>query len=611
MLSDVKRKGCMQRFGASGGRKPHGASMADRKVKDPKNVFKKLYSYVDKKRGLLIIVFILVLASSVFQLLGPLLIGITIDDYILQSDLAGLAIMLVWMAGLYVAASVATFLQGRIMVGISQSTVSRIRKDAFEKIQRLPVNYFDTKPRGDLMSRFTNDVENISNTLNQSVIQMFSGFIMLVGTLGMMLYLSPLLTAMVLAVVPVMILATLKIARRTRKLFSKQQKNLGNLNGFAEETISGQKVVKVFCRERENIKRFKRMNRDLRNVSVKAQIYSGVIFPLMNAINNIGFAIVAGAGGYLALRDIITIGVIASFISYSRQFARPINELAYQFNMIQTALAGAERIFEIMDEKPEPKDDADSKVLSKVSGDVALKNVDFSYKKGTPVLKDVTLNVKSGQTIAIVGPTGAGKTTIVNLMTRFYDVDSGDILIDGENIRNIERKSLRSTIGIVLQDTYLFSESVRENIRYGKLDATDEEIINASKLANAHHFIKRLPDGYDTVLQGEGANLSQGQRQLLSIARVILANPSILILDEATSSVDTRTELHIQKAMLNLMKGRTSFVIAHRLSTIRDADKIVVLNDGRIIEEGNHDELIAKKDFYYNLYNSQFRVKVS
>lgn len=457
------------------------------------------------------------------------------------------------------------------------------------------------------MSRLTNDIDNISNTLNSSSTQIISSIISITGTVIMMLYLSPILTFINMLIIPVMLFITGKIAKRSRKYFLNQQAALGKLNGMIEESISGQRVIKVFTREEKQIEEFNKSNEELKNIGIKALILSGFIPPLMNLLNNINFAFIAGVGGWLAVREIITIGVIASFINYSKQFTRPINELANQINMFQTAIAGAERVFEIMDESPEKEDEKDAIRLSNISGKVDFENVTFSYDKKTPVLKNINLHINPGETIALVGPTGAGKTTIINLLTRFYDIDEGLIKIDGTDIRKINRKSLRSSLGIVLQDAYLFSESVRENIRYGRLDASDEEVEEAAKLANAHKFIKRLPQGYDTVLSEEASNLSQGQRQLITIARAILANPSILILDEATSSVDTRTELHIQEAMLNLMKGRTSFVIAHRLSTIRDADQIVVINDGKIIEKGKHDELLKQRGFYYNLYMTQFK----
>jgi ATP-binding cassette subfamily B protein len=410
---------------------------------------------------------------------------------------------------------------------------------------------------------------------------------------------------------PLILVITKLIAKYTREKFREQQINLGNLNGMIEETLTAQRIVKVYCKEEETIKDFKKINERLREASVKAQIFSGFMGPSSNLINNLSFAIIAGIGGYMAVKGLVTVGLISAFLNYSKQFGRPINQIANLYNTIQSAIAGAERVFETMDEKPDFIDKKDAIDLKEVKGNVVFKNVDFAYNKGVKVLKNANFTAKQGETIALVGPTGAGKTTIINLLTRFYEINSGEILIDQVNIKDVKKDSLRSKLGIVLQDTYLFSESVRENIRYGRLNATDEEVEKAAKLANAHHFITLLPEGYNTKLSEEGSNLSQGQRQLLAIARAILADPSILILDEATSSVDTRTEVQIQKAMLNLMKDRTSFVIAHRLSTIKEADMILVINNGEIIEKGTHESLLDNKGFYYNLYNSQFRKNAS
>lgn len=576
------------------------------KPRDAKNTLKRLWWYLSEHKIRLFLVLFLVAITSVLTLVGPYLIGKAIDNYIIPRDFNGLFRLLILMAAIYVLMSLFTWLQSRTMINVAQLTIRNMRKDAFDKLQILPVSFFDARPRGDIMSRLTNDIDLINNALSSSLTQIFSSIITLIGTVILMLWLSPLLTGVSMITVPIMLITTNIVTRHTRRYFSEQQRVLGMLNGFAEENISGQKVVKAFVREAKEIERFEVTNQELKNVGIKAQIYSGIMGPLMNVLNNIGFAIVALSGGWLAVKQIITIGTIAAFINYTRQFTRPLNELANQINTIQSAIASAERLFEIMDEPPEPPDPPDAIELKSVKGDVEFRNVSFSYKSDEAVLKNISFHAHPGQTIALVGPTGVGKTSIINLLARFYDPDSGDIFIDGYNIQKITRKSLRSSLGIVLQDTYLFSESVKDNIRYGRLDATDEEVKTAARLANAEQFILNLPQGYDTILSEDGGDLSQGQRQLLAIARAILADPAILILDEATSSVDTRTEQHIQEAMYKLMKGRTSFVIAHRLSTIRKADMILVIDDGEIIERGNHVQLLKQKGFYYNLYMSQF-----
>ncbi|MTI53482.1 ABC transporter ATP-binding protein [Geosporobacter ferrireducens] len=581
------------------------------KAKDVKATLCRLWYYLGRQKSTLLTVFTFVLIGALLNLLGPYLIGVAIDRYIIPGDFEGLQYIALVMIAIYGLNVVSTWLQNYWMIGMAQNTVLHMRKDLFNKLQTLPLSFFDNKPHGELMSRLTNDIENISNTLNTSTTQIFSSIITIVGTFLFMLWLSPALTLLSIIVIPLMAACTKLIAKRTRNYFSEQQKHLGELNGLIEETISGQRVVKVFSREKKVIEKFDAYNLQLREAGMRAQIFSGLIPPLMNVLNNLSLAIVAGAGGWLAVEGVITVGIIASFISYAKQFTRPLNELANQFNMIQSAIAGAERVFEIMDEKPETIDSPNAVKLDNIAGEVDFDQVSFGYKEEVPVLKGIDLHVKPGQAIALVGPTGAGKTTIINLLMRFYDVSQGQIRIDGQEIKTIKRNDLRTSLGIVLQDTYLFSESVKENIRYGRLDATDEEIEAAARLANADGFIRRLSQGYDTVLSEDGGNLSQGQRQLLAIARAILADPAILILDEATSSVDTRTEVQIQQAMLNLMKGRTSFVIAHRLSTIRDADKIVVIDRGEIREQGTHEELLQKKGFYHQLYMSQFHRQVS
>ncbi|MGQ9631513.1 MAG: ABC transporter ATP-binding protein [bacterium] len=578
-----------------------------KRAKDVRGTLRRLWGYMKKQRMGLLGVAVFVGATTGLELLGPYLLGVAIDDYILAVDLPGLARIALLIASVYAMTSLTTWLQIYVMVGVSQRIVRDIRKDLFTKLMTLSLRFFDGQPHGELMSRLTNDIENISNVLAQSVTEFISSALTMAGVTVVMLLLNFRLALVSLTTIPFMVLLTNWVSTRTRKGFREQQKNLGILNGVIEETITGERVVKAFGRERDAIEGFERANQKLRAAATTAQTFALVLGPLMNFVNNASFAIVAGFGGWMAFRGTATVGTIAAFINYSRRLGRPLNQIANLYNTIQSALAGAERVFEILDEVPEVADASDAQPMGKIQGHVKFSDVCFGYERDVPVLKNVSLEAKPGQTIALVGPTGAGKTTIVNLLTRFYDIDSGSISIDGLDIRDVQKSSLRRQLGIVLQDTFLFSESVMENIRYGRLDATDEEVIAAAKLANADRFIRRLPQGYDTVLSEEGSNLSQGQRQLIAIARAILADPGILVLDEATSSVDTRTEAHIQEAMLRLMKGRTSFVIAHRLSTIRNADKILVINNGEIVERGTHEELLKRKGFYYKLYMSQFK----
>ena len=575
--------------------------------KDTRGVLRRIWGYLGHQRGALALTALLVAVSSGLGLIGPYLMGRAIDDYILRGDLAGLVRIAVLMLGAYAGSSLATWLQTYVMVGVAQLAVRDIRADLFASLQTLSLRYFDQHTHGELMSRVTNDVENINNVLAESVTQLISSVLSVVGVAVMMFAINARLAAVSLLTIPMMMLLSRFIAKRTRRGFREQQETLGELNGIIEETVTGQRVVKAYVREAAVIEQFDGANARLRHVSTRAQIFAGVIGPLTNLVNNIAFAIVAGAGGWMAVRGMATVGTIASFVSYARQFARPLNQIAALYNSIQSAIAGAERVFQVIDEVPEITDAPDAVPLEVVKGDVVFEDVTFGYEEGVPVLKDVSLHAAPGETIALVGPTGAGKTTIVNLLTRFYDIDSGSIGVDGTDVRWLVRDDLRRALGIVLQDTFLFSDTVMENIRYGRLDATDEEVIAAARLANADHFVHRLPQGYQTPLSERASNLSQGQRQLLAIARAVLADPGILILDEATSSVDTRTERHIQEAMLRLMAGRTSFVIAHRLSTIREADRILVINDGEIIERGTHDELLARGGFYHHLYVSQFR----
>lgn len=583
---------------------------APKKKEKPKNfagTIKRIWSYLAESKWKLSLVLIMVVISSAMALLGPFLVGRAIDWYIIARDNSGLLYFLIGLAAVYVLHSVSVLLQNFWMIGIAQKTVYGMRVQLFRHLHRLPIPYFDKRQHGEIMSRVTNDIENVSNTLNSSVIQIFTSLLTLLGTVSVMVWLSPLLTLITFLVVPLMIYGLRWITRRTGVLFKAVQANLGDLNGYIEETMSGQRIVKTFSQEKRVIAEFREKNLNLKQASFWAQTFSGFIPKLMNGLNNLNFAIVAGIGGLLALHDMISIGVIVIFAEYTRQFTRPLSDLANQFNTLLSAIAGAERVFQVLDEEEERKDEKHAGELEQVKGEVKFSNVTFSYEKEADTITNVSFHAKPGEMIAFVGPTGAGKTTLINLLSRFYDADEGTIYIDGHDISQIKRESLRSHMAFVLQDTFLFRGTVRENIRYGRLDATDEEVEQAAMMANAHSFIMKLPEQYDTVLDHNGGGISQGQRQLLSIARAILADPSILILDEATSSIDTVTELKIQEALQRLMKGRTSFVIAHRLNTIRNADKIVVLKDGKIIEQGSHNELLEQKGFYSELYENQIK----
>lgn len=581
-------------------------------AQDRRGTVLRIWGYLRQQRSAVITVVILVVLNTILSVLGPYLLTKAIDEYIIPGDLPGLARIGGLMVGVYVLNSLFTWQQTYIMAGAAQRTVRDLRNDLFDNLQTLSLRFFDQHPHGDLMSRLTNDVENVNTVLAESATQLVSGILSLVGVAAMMLWLNLRLGLLTLTVLPLMVFLLMRwVAPRTRSGFRDQQAALGKLNGLIEETVTGQRVVKAYHREQTVLAEFEVSNGEVRRAATRAQILAGFMGPLFNFVNNIGLALVAGVGGWMALQGLATIGSIAGFINYSRQFSRPLNEIANLYNSIQSAIAGAERVFAIIDEKPDLVDAPDAKPLPAIQGDVVFQDVSFGYTKATPVLKHVTLHAKPGQIIALVGPTGAGKTTIVNLLTRFYDITSGSITIDGHDLRTLQQDDLRRQLGIVLQDTFLFSGTVMDNIRYGRAqgapEASEAEVIAAAKLANADQFIHRLPHGYETHLSERASNLSQGQRQLLAIARAILANPRILILDEATSSVDTRTEYHIQEAMRRLMAGRTSFVIAHRLSTIRDADQILVINHGEVIEQGDHNELLAQGGFYYNLYHSQFR----
>ncbi|MBN1313477.1 MAG: ABC transporter ATP-binding protein [Anaerolineae bacterium] len=577
------------------------------KAKNRRGTFLRLWDYLGRQGWTLVLVVLLVAVSSGLNLLGPYLMGRAIDEFIAQNNIPGLAPLVLAMIGIYLMSSAVAYGHAYLMAAVAQRTVRDIRSDLFARLQFLPLRYFDRHTHGELMSRLANDVENVSNVLNEGVTQLISGVLSIIGVGTAMFLINVRLALVSLVTLPLMVAISQWVARRTRRGFREQQEQLGELNGLIEETITGQRVVKAYGREQALIAQFDEKNAGLRKASTRAQIFAGVLGPLSNFVGNVGFAVVAGAGGWMAVKGLATVGTIASFVSYARQFTMPLNQIANLYNAIQSALAGAERVFEVIDEPAEIIDDPDALPLENIEGKVVFDKVCFGYEEDVPVLKNVSLHAKRGDTLALVGPTGAGKTTIVNLLTRFYDIDGGSITLDGTDIRHIRKDDLRRALGIVLQDTFLFADTVMENIRYGRLDASDDEVIAAARLANADQFIHRLPHGYQTPLSERGGNLSQGQRQLLAIARAVLANPSILILDEATSSVDTRTEKNIQEAMLRLMAGRTSFVIAHRLSTIREADAILVINHGEIIERGTHQALLDARGFYYNLYISQFK----
>lgn len=584
------------------------------KAKDSKGTLKRLLTYLDGSKKVLVAVLIFIIAYVILNTSQSLILQPIIDDYIVPllenpTDIeskAGCIRMIVILFVICMSTAVCSFIQSKLMIKVSQKVVKQMRDEVFRKIQKLPIKYFDTHPHGELMSRIINDIDNISTALNTSINQLISGVLTVVTVLVILFVISPVLATVSLLSLPVMLIVVGKIAQYNKVQFIKQQEALADVNGYIQEYVSGQRVIKAFNKEDDVKQEFNIKNQNLRKNGFMAQTVAGMVMPIMGNISNISTAITTILAGIFCINGKITLGTITIFSKFSKEYSRPITEIANQFNVIQAGIAGAERIFEIIDEEEEYPENIGKPEIGKIEGHVEFKNVHFGYKENEEVLKDINIDAKPGETIAIVGPTGAGKTTTINLLTRFYDVTKGQILIDGKDIREVEKDSLRNSLGIVLQDTVLFSGTVKENIRYGNLNATDEEVIEAAKLADAHGFIKRLSNGYDTIISEDAGNISKGQAQLINIARVILNNPQILVLDEATSNVDTRMEVKIQKAMNKLLEGRTSFVIAHRLSTIVNSDKILVVNDGKIIEQGNHNELIAKKGIYYKMYTGIF-----
>ena len=618
----------------------------------PKNVKKtvlRLFGYLSKRKWLLILVVVMVLLSTLGMVSASYFIRVIVDDYLQpmltagpeNADFGPLIHMLLRMAALFALSAAASYGYARIMLILSQSTVNIIRRDLFDAMQDLPISYFDTHTHGELMSRYTNDVDTVRNFLSMGFVQTISSLVSVVATFGMMLFLSFRLTVLMLVAIAVMLVIIKKMGGKSSRYFRAQQKALGAANGFIEETIEGQKVVKVFNHEQKSIEAFSALNDELQNAATSANTYASALMPIMGNFSHVVYAAIAAAGGVFVIGNTLSVGTVLSFLQYTRSFTQPLTNLSQQFNNILSALAGAERIFDVIDQKPETDDGyvtlvnakynengeliecpehtglwawkhkhtADGSVTyKKLEGDVEFEHVTFSYDGKKTVLNDISLYAKPGQKIAFVGSTGAGKTTITNLLNRFYEIQDGKIRYDGINIQKIKKADLRRSLAMVLQDTHLFTGTVEDNIRYGNLDATHEQIVEAAKLANADDFITRLPQGYDTVITGDGANLSQGQRQLLAIARAAVADPPVLVLDEATSSIDTRTEHLIEQGMDKLMQGRTVFVIAHRLSTVRNADAIMVLEHGEIIERGDHDDLLRQKGKYYQLYTGQFEL---
>lgn len=590
--------------------------MPAEKAKDFKGSIKKMIAYIGKYKAAVVIVMICAVIATVLTVAGPKVMGkaTTALAQGLSKKIAGtggldftyIARILLITLALYVVSAVFTFIQGWLMTGVTQKICYRMRKEISEKINRMPMKYFESRTYGEVLSRITNDVDTLGTALNQSITMIITSVATIVGVTVMMLSISPLMTLIAFVILPLSMFLISLIVKKSQKFFSRQQEYLGHINGQVEETYSGHTIIKVFNKEEETLERFNEDNRVLYDSAWKSQFFSGLMHPIMVFVGNLGYVGVAISGGMLAIKGVITIGDIQAFIQYVKQFTQPIQQVAQVTNQVQSMAAAAERVFEFLEEEEEDQTVENAVDIDEIKGNVEFEHVEFGYNEDQIIVKDFSADVKQGQKIAIVGPTGAGKTTMVKLLMRFYDVNSGAIKVDGHNIKDFNRRDLRNAFGMVLQDTWLFKGTIMENIRYGRLDATDEEVVAAAKAAHAHRFIQTLPGGYNMELNEDASNVSQGQKQLLTIARAILADNPILILDEATSSVDTRTEVRIQKAMDNLTKGRTSFIIAHRLSTIRNADLILVMKDGDIIEQGSHEELLAKGGFYAELYNSQF-----
>lgn len=573
-----------------------------------KNSVNELFSYFKDFKVQIFTIIICIIIYTLGRTISPFMSGFIIDNYILTGNLKGLLPAVLIVLAIFLSTSISSLIQNRIMIKIAGKAIRQLRHDLFARLQQLSLKYFDSTPTGELMSRFTNDIDNISITLNQSLLEIISSVLVLIGIVIFMLFLNVKLALVTIISTPITLILSNFLAHKTRVSFGTAQGQLGKLNGFIEENISSEKVIIAYGMQEDTINRFIDINNDLITTSVKAQTTAGLMAPLMNGISNINLAIIVAFGSYLTLKGLASVGLVVTFINFARQFFQPLNQLANLYNQIQLALTGAERVFEVMNQVPDMMDSPDSKAVEKFEGVIDIDHLDFSYVEGVPILKDINMHVAKGKMFAIIGPTGSGKSTIMNLLPRFYDYQGGSITIDGTLIQDFKVKDLRERIGIVLQDTVIFTGTVKENIKFGSLNATDEEVIEAAKAANLHEYIMTLHEGYDTMLDSSASALSTGQKQLLTIARTIISNPDILILDEATSNIDTRTEIKIQEAMNNMMKGRTSFVIAHRLKTILHADQIIVLKDGKIFEQGTHKELLHMNGFYAELYRSQFNI---